>query len=94
MKEREREKMEQYNARARAYQAYLWTQRVAARSVTKEEWRDHCHAQRFQMRQLKNQKEMDAALGKMAEAMREFGKILAEGVAKAAEEINKTRKDI
>lgn len=48
---REREQVELYFAQMRAYQEYIWLQRVAARSVTKEEWRQHYRQQRIKERQ-------------------------------------------
>lgn len=75
--QREREKMEQYYARCHAYNAYLWVKRVAARNVTKEEWKEHSHRERKEARMLRADEEMQKALKRLEEGIRKVGEEIA-----------------
>lgn len=87
--EREQEKMKLYNERVRAYQLYIWEQRVAARSVTKEEWRYHCRRERIEAREQLAQKQFNEQLQKIIESAQKAAANIGAALAKAGEEIAK-----
>lgn len=85
---RERDAIERYFAALEAYRAYEWAQRVAARSVTKEEWREHYRSQRITARELKAQKDFEENLQKIKAAAEQAATAITKALAEAMEKIN------
>ena len=80
---REREAAKRYFEALRAYDECIWQQRVAARSVTKAEWKAHYSQQRHEARQQRANESMQKAMEQLAASARQVAENMRTAVAEA-----------
>ena len=91
---REREAAERYIAAFREYKERVWQQRVAARIVTKAEWKAHYSQQRREARQLRANQSMQEAMERLAASARQVAEQMRAAVAEALADWNAEEKEV
>lgn len=92
--DREREAAERYFAALDAYEEYIWQQRVAARNVTKAEWKAHYRQQRIEAGKQRANQSMQEAMERLAASAREVAEKMRAAVAEALAEWNAEEKEV
>ena len=91
---RERDAVERYFAALRAYEELIWQQRLAARSVTKAEWKAHHRQQRIVARQQRADESMRKALQQLAASARQVAEQMQAAVVEALADWNAEEKEV
>ena len=89
------EQVKKYFAALRDYEEYVFMQRLNARSVTKEEWKQYYRQQRHIARQMKANESFNESMQKLSDAAKAMAEsIMGAAAAVAAEIIDKMGAEI